>query len=374
MEKELRENHSIISRRAENITNNKTPSRRSFIRGLGVATSALALPGSALASKPATPTQDIEVHRNLTFAERPDVMAGVGGHVEDKLQLDLYLPEHEHPESSPVIVFIHGGAWLGGSKDDEVLVDVCSHFARQGFAVASIEYRLIPEATFPAQILDVNAAVRWVRASADEYGLDPANIGTFGVSAGGHLAALAGVTNEVDEFKGDGPNSGYSSEVQAAVSWFGIMALHKMAETAPPEGPVNYEGPNSPESMLVGETIADNPEAGKYASPISYFDQGDPPLLLYHGKADGLVGYGQSELMYEKARDLCHDTTFYLLDGLDHGTEIVYPALRDKPPAEATVRTVHCRPSENAPNQRTKDGPVASLTDMGRFFRKTLRD
>lgn len=89
------------------------------------------------------------------------------------------------------------------------------HFVRQGFAVASIEYRFISEAIFPAQVHDVNTAIRWLRSHADEYSLDPDNVGTWGTSAGAHLAALAGVTNEVDEFEGDGPYAGYLSNVQA---------------------------------------------------------------------------------------------------------------------------------------------------------------
>lgn len=258
-----------------------------------------------------------------------------------------------------------------GAKDSGEYI--FEHLARSGFAVASIEYRFIQEAIFPAQIHDVNAAVRWLRAHADEYNLDPKHVATFGASAGGHLAALAGVTNEVDEFEGDGPHSGHASDVQAAVSWFGLFALHKMVETAPPESEFPYEEPGSPESQLVGETIAENPEAGQYASPITYLDSDDPPLLLYHGEDDGLVGYGQSELMYDKAREVCHDTTFTLLESIGHSSDDVFSALSGRPPANATVKTVHCRPAERAPDERTKEGPVASLTDMERFLRRNLQ-
>lgn len=349
--------------RSSRIRNPFETSRRSLLRRLGLTSSALAMPGTALASDSATPTEDVDVHRNLVFAERSDVIAGVGGHEEGVLRLDLHRPTQQHAHPSPVIVFIHGGAWEHGSKDNDIYDEVFSHWAEQGFAVASIEYRLSQEATFPAQIHDVNAAIRWVRAHASEYELDPANIGTFGPSAGGHLAALAGVTNGVDEFEGDGPNSEYSSDVQAAVSWFGIHALHELS---------GDEG--SPESRLVGEPINENPEAGRNASPITYFDQDGPPLLLYHGTADRIVSAEQSELMYEKAREICHDTTLYLLDGLGHGTEDFHSTLVEKPPAEATVKTVHCRPADNAPDQRTKEGPIASLTDMERFYRRTLHD
>lgn len=313
----------------------------------------------------------IEVHRNLTFAERPSV--GSGSHVEGELRLDLYLPTGGSSQGSPVIVFMHGGMWLGGAKDNETYL--FEDLARQGFAVASIEYRFIEEGTFPAQIHDVNAAIRWLRAHAGEYNLDPNNVGTLGTSSGGHLAALAGVTNEVEEFTGDGPRSEYSSEVQAGGSWFGLMSLDQMAETAPPDGlplPFEYEGPDSPESELVGETIADNPEAGKYASPVEYLDPDDPPLMLIHGKDDRLVGYGQSELMYEEALDQCHDTKLYLLDGLGHSSDNVYSALTSYPPAEGTFRAVDCSPTDDQSQERSENGPVASFTDLVRFYRRAL--
>ncbi len=266
---------------------------------------------------------------------------------------------------------MHGGMWMFGTKDGEQ--QLFEQFAKAGFAVASIEYRFISEAIFPAQIHDVNAAIQWLRAHADEYGLDPTAIGTWGASAGGHLAALAGVTNDVEEFAGDGPYAEYSSDVQAAASWYGIMALHKMVETAPPESDMPYEEADSPESQLVGETIADNPDAGKYASPIEYLDSDDPPLLLYHGTGDELVGDGQSERMFEAARERCHETTYYALESLGHSSDEFYSELTSKPPATATVRTVHGGCSTGGPRERTKTGPLASLSDMERFFRRNLR-
>lgn len=348
---------------------NRDASRRSVLRGLGIAGSTLALSAGTAAGTPATPANGIETHENLTFAERPEVDRE--GHGEGELRLDLYLPEQRNPHPVPVLVYIHGGMWMFGTKETDQ--EILEHFARQGFAVASIEYRFISEALFPAQIHDVNAAIRWLRAHADEYGLDAGNVGVWGVSAGGHLAALAGVTNDVDEFTVDGPYAGYSSNVQAAASWYGIMALHKMVETAPPDSEMPYEEANAPESMLVGEPIAENPDAGKYASPVEYLDPDDPPLLLYHGNEDGLVGYGQSELMYEKALDVCHETTYYELESLGHSSEAVYSALSSKPPAMGTARTVHCRPSSNAPQERVQEGRVASLNDMEQFFRRALR-
>lgn len=335
-------------------------SRRSVLRGLGVSGSSLLLSGSALAEKPATPAKDVEVHRDIVFAERDDVEQGIGGHEEDVLQLDLHLPQHRNDHPTPVIVFIHGGAWHHGSKDADYYDEIFKHWSTQGYAIASIEYRLADEAIFPAQVIDVKAAIRWLRAHADEYGLDPDNFGVWGPSAGGHLAALAAVTNGVDEFEIDGPNAEYSSDVQAAVSWFGLFDFLE-------------HGGGFPTESLIGVAPDDDPEAWKATSPVTYLDQDDPPLLLYHGTADSTISANQSELMYERAQELCHDTSLYLLDGVGHGSENFHSVLTDKPPAEATFKTVHCRPSNNAPDQRIKEGPVPSLTDMERFFRQTLR-
>ncbi|QSW97672.1 alpha/beta hydrolase [Haloterrigena alkaliphila] len=344
--------------------------RRSVLRRLGIAGSAIALSTGSAAGTPATPSKEIVRHENLTYAERPDV--DHEDHSDGELRLDLYLPDQRKPHPAPVVVYIHGGQWLYGDKADPAEVPMFEHFARQGFAVASIEYRFATEATFPAQIRDVNTAIRWLRARADDYGLDAENVATWGTSAGAHLAALAGVTNDVDEFEGDGP-ANHSSDVQAAVSWYGIMALDRMRETAHPDSPYEYEHDEAPESLLVGETVGENPETGRYASPLEYVTDDDPPLLLYHGNDDHIVGYGQSELLFERAREICHDTTFYELHGLGHSSGDVFSALGDSPPAEATARTVQCTPSDDGPRERVRDGPIASLTDMERFLRRNLR-
>ena len=344
--------------------------RRSVLRRLGVAGSAIALSTGSVAGTPATPSKGIVRHENLTYAERSDV--DHEDHSDGELRLDLYLPDQQKPHPAPIVVYIHGGQWLYGDKADPEEVPMFERFARQGFAVASIEYRFATEATFPAQIRDVNTAIQWLRARADDYGLDAENVATWGTSAGAHLAALAGVTNDIDEFEGDEPAQ-LSSDVQAAVSWYGIMALDRMRETAHPESPYEYEHAEAPESLLVGKTVGENPEAGRYASPLEYVTPDDPPLLLYHGTDDRIVGYGQSELLFERAREICHDTTFYELRGLGHDSADVYSALGENPPAEATARTVRCTPSDNAPRDRVRDGPIASLTDMERFLRRNLR-
>lgn len=349
-------------------------SRRSVLRGLSIAGSSIALSAAGAAGESAAPAREIEHHRDITFTERENVSSvgpfGESSHTDGELRLDLYLPETNNPHPLPVLVYMHGGAWLFGAKDSPEQVPMFEHFAQRGFAVASIEYRLAWEETFPAQIRDVNTAIQWLRANADEYNLDRKNIATWGTSAGAHLSALAGVTNEVDEFDGTHP-SGVGNDVQGAISWYGIMDLEMMEETAHPDTTNTYEDPQAPESVLMGENLGDGEETGDYASPITYLDPDDPPLLLYHGNDDRTVGYGQSVLMYERAKELCHDTTFYELHGIGHSSEEVFGALTSKPGAEATVRTTHCRP---ASNERVKEGPVATIEDMERFLRRNLRN
>ncbi|MCS7032436.1 MAG: alpha/beta hydrolase, partial [Phycisphaerae bacterium] len=146
------------------------------------------------------------------------------GHPRQKL--DLYLPPK--PETPlPVVVWIHGGGWSSGSKDNPPAVRLTS----QGYAVASINYRLTDSATFPAQIHDAKAAIRWLRAHADHYGLDPARIGVWGASAGGQLALLLGVGADVPELEGTlGEHRDQSSRVACVVDYFGTVEFRKPKE------------------------------------------------------------------------------------------------------------------------------------------------
>src|SRR5581483_2136216 len=147
----------------------------------------------------------VQTIRNIVYTN-PD------GHPQS---LDLYIPvKHDRP--LPAIVWIHGGSWSSGSRDFCPL----AYIATQNVAVASIDYRLSNVAPFPAQLHDCKAAIRWLRGNAGKYQLDPDHIGVFGVSAGGHLAALLGTTADVKELEGDGGNPGLSSRVQAVCSFY----------------------------------------------------------------------------------------------------------------------------------------------------------
>jgi acetyl esterase/lipase len=225
------------------------------------------------------------------------------GHERHKL--DLYVPGTGGP--FPVIVWVHGGAWLGGSKDNCPALP----FVGRGYAVASINYRLSQHAPFPAQIEDCKAAVRWLRAHAREYHLDPDHVGAWGASAGGHLVALLGTSGGVKEWEGKEGNREQSSRVQAVVDWFGPTDFTKMGGS--------HDRPNSPEARLIGGPVRDNPEKAARANPITYISKDDPPFLILHGDRDNTVPFNQSELLAEALQKAGVEVTFVPVQGAGHG-------------------------------------------------------
>ncbi|MGY1625032.1 alpha/beta hydrolase fold domain-containing protein [Geodermatophilus sp. SYSU D00965] len=242
----------------------------------------------------------------------PDLVYATPGGVE--LCLDLYVPETPRP--APVAVYLHGGGWLRGTRTDraeERLVPV----AADGVAVAAVQYRLSGQATFPAPLDDLRAAVRWLRAEGAAHGVDAARVGAWGASAGGHLAALAGLCPDArDGELGD-------SSVQAVVTWFPVTDL-LARDTDVPEGPLPpfVSGPPlvpSFEARLLGlAATADDPEAARAASPLTHVHAGAPPFLVAHGDADGLVPSTHSRRLADALRRAGVPTSFLLLGGANH--------------------------------------------------------
>ena len=241
-----------------------------------------------------------------------------GGKSNPRQLLDLYLPEQMADKPLPVIVWIHGGAWLGGSKAG----NPAARFARQGYASASINYRLSQEAKFPAQIHDCKAAIRYLRANAKQHNLDPARIAVWGSSAGGHLVALLGTSGNVKELEGDvGGNLDQSSAVQAVVDWFGPTDLTMMGKQATADSTMDHDSPKSPESLLIGGAVQENKEKAARANPITYVVDGRayPPFLIMHGDKDNLVPHGQSELLHAALKRVGAEVTFRTVEGAGHG-------------------------------------------------------
>src|SRR5512132_3660165 len=187
----------------------------------------------------------------------------------------------------------------------------------QGYAIASLNYRLSQHARFPAQIEDCKAAVRWLRTHADTYGLDPSRFASWGESAGGHLAAMLGTAGHERSFE-VGEHLEHSSHVQAVLDFFGPTDVLQMDAHPLPEGTV-HDAADSPESQLVGGPIQERPTEVARANPVTYVTPEAPPFLIVHGDRDPLVPYGQSLLLVDALRAAGVPATFYTVVGAGHG-------------------------------------------------------
>jgi acetyl esterase/lipase len=246
-----------------------------------------------------------KVHRNVEYVK--------GGH--QRQRLDLYVPA-KADGPLPVIVWVHGGAWMAGSKDGR---NPALPFVRKGYTVASINYRLSQHAVFPAQIEDCKAAIRWLRANAKTYNLNPERIGVWGASSGGHLVALLGTTGGVKKLEGKGGNAEQSSRVQAVVDFFGPTDFLQMDAHAVAGARLKHDSPGSPESRLIGGAIQKNVEKVKAANPIQYVTKDAPPFLIAHGERDPLVPCHQSELLHKALKQAGVEVTFSKIPGAGHG-------------------------------------------------------
>ena len=222
--------------------------------------------------------------------------------------VDIYVPATPGPH--PLVLYIHGGGWIGGhTRQSGALADfpkVLASLAAEGFSVASLEYRLSGEARFPAQLQDANAALRFLRAHATEYRIDPARVGIWGGSAGGHLAALTAVTCRNTGLDAAAARDGC---VQAAVTWYGVYDFAGM--TATPDG-------NAAGGKLLGCDKACPDDRIRAVSPVTYIHAGDPPFLLIHGEDDHTVPVAQSHLGEAALRKAGVPVEAIYIPGVDH--------------------------------------------------------
>jgi acetyl esterase/lipase len=244
----------------------------------------------------------VQAHRDLVYVE--------GGHERHKL--DLYLPEKaEGP--LPLIIWVHGGGWQNGSKDG--CPPLRAGYVAQGYAVASINYRLSGHAVFPAQIDDCKAAIRWLRAHAKEYSLDPQRFGVWGSSAGGHLVALIGTSGDVKAFD-VGANLDQSSRVQAVCDYYGPTDFTVFVTTP---GYESHATDASPEAKLIGGAVMQNKDKAARVNPITYVSKGDPPFLIVHGDKDPTVPINQSQLLFDALKQSEVSVHFHTIHGAGHG-------------------------------------------------------
>ncbi|MEY4641076.1 MAG: Lipase 2 [Pseudomonadota bacterium] len=261
---------------------------------IALASAALMLLATSL---PAT-AQTTE-HRDVVYAE-----------VDGKaLGLDLYVPG----ANAPLVVHVHGGAWRAGTKADGVptfLLDA-------GYAVASLDFRQSTDAPFPANVHDIKAGIRFLRANAAEYGYNADRILITGASSGAHLAVLVGVTNGHAELEGAvGTHPEASSEVQAVLSYFAATDLTTILSLSTPFG-VGVREPSL--KLLLGDLPDQVPELAQLASPVYHVDANDPPLLLLHGDRDPQMPVNQSLQMLGAYEDKGLDVAFIPVHGAAHG-------------------------------------------------------
>ncbi len=238
------------------------------------------------------------------------------------LKLDMARPARAETPA-PAVVCIHGGAWMSGSKNDYEMV--LRRFAADGYLAVAVEYRFAPAHPWPAQIEDVKYAVRYLRARAAELHINPDKIGAVGDSAGGHLALLSGLMDAKDGLEGDGGNEGVSSKVQAVVNIYGPVDLRTWRVLPEAEAAAAAAFGKSSEQMLAdfaGTADRNDPRIAQ-ASPVTYIDAGDPPVLTYHGTKDAIVPFDQAATLQARLEAAGVKHEFVPIEGGVHGLDLV---------------------------------------------------
>jgi len=290
--------------------NMKTP-RLLLIALLGISSTSLA----QQPSRPQPPLPDnIEVIRDVEYCR----------HGDKPLLLDIYQPKQKPESRMPAVVWIHGGGWSAGSKSGG---GASALLAPRGYVAVSINYRLSQVAKFPAAIEDCKAAVRWLRANADRYHIDPDRIGVWGSSAGGHLSHLVGTSDKTAGLEGNGGNEKFSSRVQAVVSLCGPADLTLDTELL-------ERIPNNPVVSFLGGTSKERPDAYKKASPIFHVTADDPPVMMFHGDRDVIVFLKQSEVMLKALKDAGVPAELIVVKNADHNFRQVGSNPIEPPQAE----------------------------------------
>jgi acetyl esterase/lipase len=304
------------------------------------------------------------VHTDIPYAAADP--AGSRGHL-----LDLYVPSGKRAKAQPLLIVMGGSAWLG-DDGKQYAAEIAPHFTAAGYVVAGVSTRSSTQARFPAQVHDVKAAIRWLRAHAREYGIDRNRFAVLGDSSGGWTATMAGVTGDVPWLAGRVGVTRGSSAVQAVVDLYGPTDFLRMDARMLPGacdafnafmGTTDcHNDAASPESRLTGCAIQTCPARTQAANPIRYLSRNDPPFLVAHGQLDMLVPHDQSDLLYAALQKACVSATFFSVPNVGHSKGIVSP---DN--AKALVRsTAHCRDTSPKATRPT-------LTTIEHFLDTVLR-
>lgn len=292
----------------------------------------LLLVGSNSYAQPGVPASQQTTEGMQTIASEDD-LPGVNfesdivyaNYDEMNVILHLVTPQQvRNAEPVPLVVYVPGSAWFPQNLARSVprMID----FAEQtGYAVAIVQYRPSTVAKSPAQLVDIKASIRYLRANADRYDIDPERVAIWGTSSGGHMASMVGVTQGIEKFN-TADNSEFSSNVSAVVDFFGPTDFQKMSGYP---SIMNHDEPTSPESSVIGGPIQDPVNQAKVDeyNPITYVraDREFPPFLIMHGDIDPLVPFNQSLILFEALRDAGHEADFYKLTGAGHGDRFFTP-------------------------------------------------
>ncbi len=321
-----------------------------------------AVPNAAVAA----PGETVRVISDIAYA--PADPPGSRGHL-----LDLYLPGGSRGPR-PLVIWTGGSAWLADNGKDSA-GPIAEEFNRRGYAVAGVSIRSSGQAIFPAQVHDIKAAIRWLRAHAGQYRLDPRKFAILGDSSGGWTTAMAALTGDVRALEGAVGVTGVSSRVQAAVAFYPPTDFLRMDAQMLP-GACDFfnellglqhchNDPLSPESRLVGCAIQSCPDRVGRANPLNYVSRADPPMMILHGQADQLVPHGQGVLLYRALKARCQDATFFSVPDAGHDwRQILDPANHER---HAVYRTQGC-------DERVSVGrPDPTWDTIARFVGRALR-
>lgn len=262
----------------------------------------------------------VDLVSNVIFEQVPS-----RGYPNVAMPMDILIPKTEGKK--PAILFIPGGGFINANKDKYIQERM--KLAEHGYVVASMTYRVAPTVQFPAPLQDVKAAIRFLRAHADQYGIDKNHIGVFGGSAGGYLAAMAGTTSGHPSFD-SGDYLDESSDVEAVVDLYGLSDLTQVGADYSDDVKEKHRSPGATEALWVNGSpvfggkdggIPANPEGAKKANPITYISDKTPPFLLMHGDKDVVVSPSQTDLLYQALQKKGIPSTRYVVPGAAHGGE-----------------------------------------------------
>ena len=245
------------------------------------------------------------------------------GYPSVAMKMDILQPKAK--EKLPAIVFVTGGGFINANKDNGI--QLRRHLAEAGYVVASIQYRVAPTAKFPQPLEDVKASIRYLKAHADQFGIDPERVGIVGGSAGGYLTAMAATTSGTKTFD-KGENLDFTSDVKAAVDLYGLSDLTRIGDDYSPEVQEKHKSPGATEALWVNGSpvfggkdggILSDREAALAANPMTYISKTSAPMLLMHGTKDVVVSPSQTDLLFQALRERQIPSKRYLVEGAAHG-------------------------------------------------------